>query len=90
MAQPVERGSGSAIGGSFGSRPGSFVGPQQLPARDRHCRPDRQLQCLAQCHQICVAWPRPTLLPKIDGRLADAGTLSNMGNRQAAFDTGVV
>jgi hypothetical protein len=53
----------------------------RLPTRDCQCRPDRQFQRLAQCDQIFVAWPCPTLLPQIHAIGGDAGKVSNIGDR---------
>jgi hypothetical protein len=58
---------------------------QRLPTRDCPCGHNRQFQSFAQCDQILIAWPCPTLLPKIDARLADAGAVSHISDRQAAF-----
>ena len=45
------------------------------------CRPDRQLQHLAKCAQICIPWSNVIGFPKIDARRADADLLGYFSNR---------
>jgi hypothetical protein len=55
--------------------------------RNRACSCERQLQRLAQCDQICVAWTRPTVLPEINAGRADAHPVGDIVDRQAAVET---
>jgi hypothetical protein len=46
----------------------------------------RQLQHLAQCRQVCIAWPRTIGFPEVNAGLTDTDLLGNFSDRQTTLD----